>query len=61
MKGTNEFRLNEATMIEIVQGWLDATIKGAVPKVESVKHLHTEHSFVIRMKERENSEGGRDE
>ena len=37
MKGNNEMILNEATMIEVVQIWLDASMVIAAPKVTSVK------------------------
>jgi len=36
MKGNNELILNEATMIEIVQAWLNANMLGDVPLVSAV-------------------------
>jgi hypothetical protein len=36
MKGNNELILNEATMIEIVQAWLNANMLGDVPSVTGV-------------------------
>ena len=38
MKGKNEMLLNEATMIEITQQWLDRQLTGNAPVVTSVKH-----------------------
>lgn len=37
MKGNNELKLNEATMIEVVQEWLDRQLPGGAPTVTSVK------------------------
>ena len=39
MIGTNELRLNEATMIEAVQEYLDKRMPTATPKVASIKSL----------------------
>ena len=37
MKGTNDLLLNQATMIEAVQFWLDSQMVNPVPKVMNVK------------------------
>lgn len=37
MKGSNELILNEATMIEAVQYWLDSRMIPVAPKVTGVK------------------------
>lgn len=37
MKGNNELKLNEATMIEVVQEWIDRQLPGGAPTVTSVK------------------------
>lgn len=37
MKGNNELKLNEATMMEVVQEWLDRQLPGGAPTVTSVK------------------------
>ena len=37
MKGSNDLILNEATMIEAIQFWLDAEMAQPAPKVTSVK------------------------
>jgi hypothetical protein len=43
MKGNNTLILNEATMIEAVQFWLDSKIvPSQSPKVTSVKHDKTD-------------------
>ena len=37
MKGNNELILNEATMIQAIQFWLDSKMVQQAPKVTSVK------------------------
>lgn len=37
MKGNNELKLNEATMIEVVQEWLDRQLPAGAPTITSVK------------------------
>ncbi|MCR4319764.1 MAG: hypothetical protein NUV74_05435 [Candidatus Brocadiaceae bacterium] len=37
MKGSNDLILNEATMIEAIQFWLDSRMVPPVPKVTGVK------------------------
>lgn len=37
MTGNNEMRLNEATMIQALQQWLDSKMPHGAPKVTSVK------------------------
>lgn len=37
MKGNNELKLNEATMMEVVQEWLDRQLPAGAPTVTSVK------------------------
>ena len=39
MRGDNSLTLNHATMIDIVQRWIDAELKAA-PKVASVSYVH---------------------
>lgn len=56
MKGNNTLQLNEATMIEAVQYWLDSQMMpGASPKVVRVAP-HTDNCvpvFDVRLEERE--------
>ena len=48
MKGNNELILNEATMIEIVQAWLNANMLGEVPSVTGVNVVNNiSNSFKI--------------
>lgn len=51
MKGNNELILNEATMIEIVQQWVESTVKGPPPVVKAVKYEleGMSGSFVVRL------------
>lgn len=42
MKGNNELRLNEATMIEALQLWLDAQFKGPAPRVVSIEEHNSD-------------------
>lgn len=53
MKGSNEFSLNEATMIEIVQQWIDRTMVEPRSDVVHVREVNGE--FKIGLKEREKS------
>lgn len=41
MKGNNELRLNEATMIEALQLWLDSKFTKDAPRVTSVEAIHS--------------------
>ena len=56
MKGSNTLVLNEATMIEAVQFWLDSIIKEPAPKVVSVSVGREGMStlFNVSLKETEN-------
>ena len=59
MKGSNDLILNEATMIEAVQFWLDSMIVPPAPQVTGVKS-HTENygkTFMVSL----NSESERDD
>lgn len=49
MKGNNKLILNEATMIEAVQFWLDSKMVHKAPKVTNVKHIGSgyDNSFEI--------------
>ena len=53
MKGTNALRLNEATMIEAVQEYLQKRMPTATPVVVSVKSLQARSMdlFEIELKE----------
>lgn len=53
MKGNNEFRFNEATMIEIVQQWMNTAFTSApiVSSVEAASGGYGAHEFVIKVKE----------
>ena len=56
MKGKNELTLNESTMIEAVQEWVDArwsATKEATPQVVSVKPLRDGHTqcFAVKLTE----------
>jgi hypothetical protein len=56
MKGTNELRLNEATMVEALQYWLNAQMAaGKAPCVSgiSVERNVGINEFVIRLTEPE--------
>lgn len=41
MKGNNELRLNEATMIEALQLWLDSKFVKAAPRVTGIEEIST--------------------
>jgi hypothetical protein len=41
MIGTNELMLNEATMIEALQQWLDGKIPQGAPLVKSIKQCNS--------------------
>ena len=41
MKGNNELRLNETTMIEALQLWVDSQFAKDAPRVSSVEELRT--------------------
>jgi hypothetical protein len=56
MKGINEFYLNEATMVDIVQYWIDKKIPADTPNVTKVKFNNTVNSFIITLVEQD-SEG----
>lgn len=50
MKGHNELRMNEATMIEVVQEWLDRQLPAGAPTVTSVKGgSGHDYTFTITM------------
>lgn len=57
MKGNNELILNEATMIEIVQLWVESVTKGPPPVVRSVKGVREcgAESFSVMLESGENS------
>jgi hypothetical protein len=50
MIGCNELKLNEATMIQIVQEWLDRQMPGGAPKVKGVSGgmRNSEDQFTVR-------------
>lgn len=41
MKGNNELRLNEATMIEALQLWIEHQFAENAPRVSSVEEIRT--------------------
>jgi hypothetical protein len=52
MTGNNELKINEATMIELVQEWFDSRIKEGMMRkqfVRSVKQDMTNMVFTIRI------------
>jgi len=54
MKGNNKFIFNEATMIEVVQAWLNANMLGNVPTITSVCYSNdVKNSFEISVKSEE--------
>jgi hypothetical protein len=50
MKGVNELRLNNDTMCEAIQYWLDAQMPGRAPTVTSVAYANnsTGPLFIVR-------------
>ena len=57
MKGSNTFKLNEETMIEAVQEYLDKRITKDTPVVTSVTvKSGIDHQFTILLSEKENKE-----
>ena len=57
MKGNNEFRFNQATMIEIVQKWIDSHISDT-PKVTAISYNSNSMEFTIMVssEDKENEE-----
>ena len=54
MKGNNSFTLNESTMIEIVQQYLDREfVQDRAPKVTSVSFKNTNATFLVKVEERD--------
>lgn len=53
MKGNNELHLNEATMIEAVQYWLNSRFVNAAPVVHGISGGKDSYSkiFVVSVKE----------
>lgn len=54
MKGNNSLHLNEATMIEAVQEYLNARMLSAAPKVTSVKAENSSAysaTFIVNVEE----------
>lgn len=49
MTGVNELILNEATMIEAIQFWLDSKMHQPVPTVTSVKSEKNTYSSEFRV------------
>ena len=49
MKGTNDLILNEATMIEAVQFWLDSKLVHQAPKVTNVKAVKDSYSSTFEV------------
>lgn len=54
MKGNNELRLNDATVIEALQEYFDKRFTGAPVNVTSVKREQSgyESTFVVQVEER---------
>ena len=46
MQGSNELRLNKATMAQIVQEWIDREIKSK-PIVTAVSYHGSENAFIV--------------
>lgn len=59
MKGNNKLILNEATMIEAVQCWLNKLMLSP-PRVSGVRETkeHNGHSFEVQISEQEAARGG---
>jgi phage-related protein len=58
MKGSNEIHLNQITMQEVVQHYLDNVLfaEGKSPKVDEVRRDPSQtyaHHFIVQLKERE--------
>ena len=53
MIGNNQLDLNEATMILIVQQWLDRQMKKSAPQVTSVKS--DKEWFIVCVQEKSNT------
>lgn len=51
MRGNNTLRLNEATMREAVQEYLDRRTRGTKQTVESVSQQGTTSTFEVRISE----------
>jgi hypothetical protein len=54
MKGSNSLHLNEATMIEAVQEYLDKRMSTHAPVVDGVKHCGSTYNaeFLVSVSER---------
>ena len=53
MKGSNELRINEATMIEIVQQWMDRIVLNNTSDVVGVGQIDDQNgTFQIELAER---------
>lgn len=46
MQGSNELRLNKATMTQIIQEWIDREIKSK-PTVTAVSYHAGENTFIV--------------
>ena len=55
MKGNNEIKLNQATMIDAMQQWLDSVMPNNAPKVTAVKVSddRLENSFIIFLSDKD--------
>ena len=55
MKGNNEIRLNESTMVEVVQQWLNREMPNNTPKVTSVTSDNDNYApgFTVKVSDQE--------
>jgi len=56
MRGMNEFKFNQATMVDAAQYYLEKIMKAPVPKVTSVtsKNDGIYTDFIIKVEEKDN-------
>jgi hypothetical protein len=50
-KGNNDLVINQATMLEIVQAWLNKYIITNTPVAIGIKYSHSDYTFTINVKE----------
>ena len=54
MTGNNHLSLNQATMVEVVQQWIDREfVKDHAPQVAAVNHDHQTGTFTVKLVDRE--------
>lgn len=60
MVGNNELRLNEATMKEVLQYWIESKMVGTIPLVVGVDTTTDHYSkiFIIKLSDKQDVEKG---